>query len=113
MVLEDLVFKSLKPWYTVQLSLPGESVPGNETTAALEKRADATSPAVVTGMRTITENAAGSGTAIARGTATETAKERGRGSTDIARQQGRWVQEMLLSYVFVICSLLSSSSLFV
>lgn len=63
---------------------PGESVPGNETTAAPEKRADGTSPAVVTDMRTITENAAGSGTAIVRGTGTATAREKGRGSTDTA-----------------------------
>lgn len=63
----------------------GESVPENETTAAPEKRADATSPAVATGMRTITENAAGRGTAIVRGTVTETVRERGRGSIDTAR----------------------------
>lgn len=74
------------------MSVSGESVPGNETTAAPEKRADATSPAVVTGMKTITVNAAGNGTATVRGTVTETERERGRENTDIARREGRWVQ---------------------
>ena len=60
------------------LSLPGESAPENVTTAAPEKRADATSPAVATGTRTITENAAESATAIAREIVIETGKERDR-----------------------------------
>ncbi|TDG96685.1 hypothetical protein EPR50_G00231460 [Perca flavescens] len=78
------VFTALSQKVTVPL--PGENVPGNETTAALEKRAGVTSPAVVTGMRTITENAAGSGTVIGRGTVTETG--RGRESTDTAKREG-------------------------
>lgn len=63
---------------------PGENVPESVTIAALGKRADDTSLAAETGMRTITENEVGRGIAIVRGTETETAKERGRGSTDTA-----------------------------
>lgn len=67
---------------------PGESVPESATTAGRGKRADVTSLVVVIGMKTITENAAGSGTGIVRGTGTETVRERGRESTDIARRLG-------------------------
>lgn len=67
------------------LTFSGESVPENETTVGPEKRVDATSPAAVIGMRTITGNAAGRGTATVRGTVTETVRGRGRGSIDTAR----------------------------
>lgn len=70
------------------LSLQGESVPGNVTTVALEKRVGDTNLAAATGMRTITENAVGSGIAIVRGTGTETGKERGKGSTGTASRKG-------------------------
>ncbi len=91
------------------LCLLGESVPGNETTAVPEKRADATNLAAAIGMRTITENAAGNGTATARGTATETVRERGKGSTGTARRQGRSVQ-LFLNFS-VTCALLSPTVL--
>lgn len=68
-----------------EITSSGESAPENETTAGPEKRVDGTSPVAVIGMRTITGNAAGRGTATARGTVTETARERGRGSIDTAR----------------------------
>ena len=97
-------YKSFEPSYTVRwrpsVCLLGESAPGNATTAAQGKRADAISPAAGTDTRTITGNAAGSATAIARGTATETAKESGRGSTDTARREGRWVQNSSIAMSF-------------
>lgn len=92
------------------MSLPGESVQGNETTAAPEKRADVTSLAVAIDMRITTENAAGNGIATVRGIETETVRERGRESTDTARGQGRWVQLFLYYFSSVISSYLSSSS---
>lgn len=66
--------------------MPDENVPGNGTIAAPEKRAGVTSLAAVIGMKTITENAAGSATAIVSGTGTETARESAKGSTDTARR---------------------------
>lgn len=88
--MEDFAFNNFKPWFIspvhVSLSLSGESAPENVTTVAPEKRVDATSPVVATGMRTTTENAAGSGIVTVRGTGTETEKERERGNTDTARQ---------------------------
>lgn len=83
------------------MSLPGENVPENVTTAVRGKRAGDTSRAVVTGMKTITENAAESEIAIVRGIGTEIEKGRGRGSTDIASQYQRWVQHVF-SVVFVL-----------
>lgn len=67
------------------MPLSDESVPENVTTVVPEKRVDATSPAVATDMRTITENAAVRGTAIVSGTGIETVREKGRGSIDTAR----------------------------
>lgn len=64
---------------------PDENAPGNATTAAPEKRAGDTNPAVETGTRIITESAAGSATATARGTGIETGKGSERGSTGTAK----------------------------
>lgn len=66
-----------------------ESAQGNVTIVAPEKRADATSLAAATGMRTTTVNAAVSETVIAKGTVTETEKERGRENTGTARPKGQ------------------------
>lgn len=65
------------------------SVLENVTTAAPEKRAGDTSPAVGTGTRIITESVAASVIAIANGTVTATGKESGRGNIATVSQEGR------------------------
>lgn len=70
--------------------LSEESVQESVTTAGPGKKAAVTSLVAATGMRTITENAVESGTAIARGTGTETVRERGKGNTDIVKRKSKY-----------------------